>query len=365
FSGKSRASLIAAILTADPPLLRQLQPMTPPTLERVVKKCLAKDPEDRWQSASDLASELKWSAESPSSPIAAEPPSRQTNWGRICRLVALGVLAMAVAFVLGMRWQRDTATIAQFEVNPPPKTYFNFRGLAGPPAPSPDGKKLAFVAFSQGKAGSLGLWLRSLDSAEARFLPGTESAVYPFWSPDGCFLAFFMAGKLKKLDLASGSPIPICDVSEGRGGTWSTEGAILFGNRTDGLFRVAASGGKPVRLTTLDENRHETSHRFPQFLPDQKHFLFVGQAPHIPSANFFVASLDSPKPMLLEGVNSRAVFSGGYLLYTQDTSLLARRFNPNRLQFTGEPISLAEHVQSDPQFNYSAFSVSQTLLAYQ
>src|SRR5262249_15752861 len=136
FSGKSRASLIAAILTADPPLLRQLQPMTPPTLERVVKKCLAKDPEDRWQSASDLASELKWSAESPSSPIAAEPPSRQTNWGRICRLLALGVLAMAVAFVLGMRWQRDTATIAQFEVNPPPKTYFNFRGLAGPPAPS-------------------------------------------------------------------------------------------------------------------------------------------------------------------------------------------------------------------------------------
>jgi Tol biopolymer transport system component len=365
FSGQSRASLIAAILTADPPSLRQLQPMTPTTLEHVVRKCLAKDPEERWQSASDLASELKWSAESSSSAIAAEAPPRQTNWGRRGVLVAAGVLAMAAAFVFGTRLHRDTPTIAQFEVNPPPKTYFNFRGLSGPPAPSPDGKKLAFVAFTQGKAGSLGLWLRSLDSSEARFLPGTEGAVYPFWSPDSRFLAFFMAGKLRKLDLASGSSIPICDVSEGRGGAWSTDGVILFGNRTDGLFRVAASGGKPVRLTTLDENRHETSHRFPQFLPDQKHFLFVGQAPQIPSANFFVASLDSPKPVLLEGVNSRAMFSGGYLLYTQDTSLLARPFDPGRLQFTGEPISLAEHIQSDPQFNYSAFSVSQTLLAYQ
>jgi len=265
----------------------------------------------------------------------------------------------------GTRWPRPAFPTTQFEVYPPPKTYFNFRGLSGPPVPSPDGKKLAFVAFTQGRTGSLGLWLRSLDSAEARFLPGTEGAIYPFWSPDSRFLAFFMAGKLKKLDLAGGNPIPICDVSEGRGGTWSTDGIILFGSRTDGLFRVAASGGKPVRLTTLDETRHETSHRFPQFLPDQKHFLFVGQIPQIPAAQLFFASLDAPTPILLEGVNSRAVLSAGYLLYTQDTSLLVRPFDPSRLQFTGEPVSLAEHVQSDPQFNYSAFSVSQTLLTYQ
>src|SRR5262249_35765704 len=119
FSGKSRATLIAAILTADPPLLRQLQPMTPPTLERVVKKCLAKDPAERWQSASALASELKWSAESSASLTEPEVPNRKVKWGRIGLLVAAGVLTTAVAFVLGTRSHRDTATIAQFEVNPP------------------------------------------------------------------------------------------------------------------------------------------------------------------------------------------------------------------------------------------------------
>src|SRR5215510_3790349 len=323
FSGKSRASLIAAILTTEPQPITQLQPLAPTALERVVKKCLAKDPDDRWQSAADLASELKWSAEPRSqTPTAAEIAGHPTNWRRIGQLVAVTVLVSSLAFVLGTRWRRGVSLITQFEVNSPPKTYFNFRGLSGPPAPSPDGKKLAFVAFSPGKAGSLGLWLRSLDSAEARFLSGTESAVYPFWSPDSRFLAFFMAGKLKKLDLASGSSIPICDVSEGRGGTWSMDGVILFGNRTDGLFRVAASGGKPERLTTLDETRHETSHRYPQFLPDQKHFLFVGQVTQIPAAQLFFAALDSPTPIPLEGVNSRAVFSDGYLLYTQDTSLI-------------------------------------------
>lgn len=366
FTGKSQASLIAAVLTADPQPMVQFQPLTPPALEHVVRKCLAKDPDDRWQSAADLAAEVNWIAESGSqsgtAPIVA---LRSTRLSRAGWVVAGVVVVAALSFLLGSRWSRMPQPVRQFEVNAPAKTYFNFRGLSGPPMPSPDGKKLAFVAFSQGHVGTVGLWLRSLDSAEARFLPGTEGAFHPFWSPDSKFLAFFAQGKLKKLDVEGGNPIAICDVSEGRGGTWSTDGVILFGNRTDSLFRVAASGGKAVRFTALDEARHETSHRFPQFLPDQKHFLFVGQASQIPAAQLFVASLDSPKPIQLEDVNSRAVFSAGYLFYTQETSLRARPFNAAGLQFTGEAVSLAEHVQSDPQFNYSAFSVSDSVLAFQ
>ena len=126
-----------------------------------------------------------------------------------------------------------------------------------------------------------------------------------------------------------------------------------------------ASGGKPVQLGSLHETRHETSHRFPQFLPDQKHFLFVAQAPQIPTARMFVASLDSPKPVMLEDITSIAMFSNNHLLYILDNSLLIRSFDPGTLRFTGEPVIIAEHVQNDPQFNFAAIAVSGPTLVYQ
>jgi eukaryotic-like serine/threonine-protein kinase len=359
FEGKTTASTIASILAAEPKPLSAMQPLSPPALEHVIATCIAKDPEERWQSCADVSRQLEWVARAPK-PAEVSPPSRRLLW----MLLAAGVL-IAAAFWLGTRWSKVPARVGQFEVNPPPSTYFNFRGLSGPPVPSPDGSRIAFVAFTQGKTGTAGLWLRSLDSTEARFLPGTEGAIYPFWSPDGKFLAFFAGGKLKKLDLSGGNAIPICDVLDGRGGTWSTQGVILFGVRADTLFRVDASGGKPVRLTNLDEARHETSHRFPQFLPDQKHFLFVAQAPLIPTARVFVAALDSPKPVMLEDVISSANFSNNRLLYVLDNSLLIRGFDPETLRFTGEPVIIAEHVQNDPQFNFAAFSASRSTLIYQ
>jgi len=360
FEGKTTASTIAAILAAEPKALSAIQPLSPSALEHVIATCIAKDPDERWQSSADVSRQLEWVAEDPK---AAEPSPRSGKlpW----TLLAAGML-IAAAFLLGTRWSKAPAHANQFEVNPPPNTYFNFRGLSGAPVPSPDGSKIAFVAFTPGKTGTAGLWLRSLESTEARFLPGTEAAMYPFWSPDGKSLAFFAAGKLKKLDVSGGNAIPICDVLEGRGGTWSTDGVILFGMRAGALFRVDASGGKPVQLTSLDEARHETSHRFPQFLPDQKHFLFVAQAPLIPSARAFVASLESPqKAAMLEDVTSSAMFSNNHLLYVLDNSLLIRRFDPLTLHFTGEPVVVAEHVQNDPQFNFAAFSVAGSTLIYQ
>ena len=360
FEGKTAASTMAAVLAAEPKPVSTIRPTTPAGLDHVIRTCLAKDPDLRWQSCADVSRQLGWLA-TEKAPKGADRPSQN----RAFLWVALALAMAGAGLLAGMRWSRVPSRVTQFEVNPPAKTYFNFRGISGPPVPSPDGTKLAFVAFTPGQSGSVGLWLRSLDAGEARLLPGTEGATFPFWSPDGRFLAFFTGGKLKKLDMAGGNPIPICDVMEGRGGTWSTEGIILFGARTESLFRVEASGGKPVRVTTLDETRHETSHRWPQFLPDQRHFLFVGQAPEVPPGRLFVASLDAPKPTMLEDVTSSAMFSNNHLLYVQDNSLLVRGFDASSLRFTGEPVALAEHVQTDPQFNYATFSVSDSILIYQ
>jgi eukaryotic-like serine/threonine-protein kinase len=359
FEGKTTASTIAAILASEPKPLSAIQPLSPPALEHVIATCIAKDPDERWQSCADVSRQLQWAAKEP------KPAEVSRRRGKLLwALLSVGVL-IAAAFVVGTRWSKSPAHLSQFEVNPPTNTYFNFRGLSGPPVPSPDGSKIAFVAFTQGKSGSAGLWLRSLDSTEARFLPGTEGAVYPFWSPDGKFLAFFAGGKLKKLDLSGGNAIPLCEVLEGRGGAWSTDGVILFGLRAGPLFRVDASGGKPVQLTSLDEARHETSHRFPQFLPDQKHFLFVAQAPLIPAARGFVGSLDNPKPVMLEDVTSNPMFSNNHLLFVAENSLMIRGFDPGTRHFTGEPVVVAEHVQNDPQFNLAAYSVSSSTLIYQ
>jgi eukaryotic-like serine/threonine-protein kinase len=173
FEGKTTASTIASILAAEPKPLSAMQPLSPPGLEHVIATCIAKDPEERWQSCADVSRQLEWVAKEPK---AAEISPRSSKF--LCTLLAAGVM-IAAAFLLGTQWSKVPARVSQFEVNPPPNTYFNFRGLSGPPVPSPDGSKIAFVAFTPGKTGTAGLWLRSLDSTEARFLPGTEGALYP------------------------------------------------------------------------------------------------------------------------------------------------------------------------------------------
>jgi len=364
FNGKTTASVIGAILARDPPPISSIQPLSPPTFDRLVSTCLEKDPDERFQAAHDVKIQLEWISE----PIVerestlGKPRTRSKFWA----LSVIAVLACVAAFWTGGVWRNAPVQPLQFEINAPDKTFFNFRGLSGPPVVSPDGRKIAFVANSQVQAASRSLWLRSLDSSDARPIPGTEGATYPFWSPDGRFLAFFAAGKLKKFDMAGSNLITLCDVAEGRGGTWSTGGVIIFGNRADGLFRVDSQGGKPERLTTLDEHRQETSHRWPQFLPDEDRFFFVAQAPEIPSAHLFMASRRSPQSkMIMEEIPATAQITKDHLLYVQENNLLARPFDAGRLRFTGDPVELAEHVQSDAQFNNAAFSVSGDVLTYQ
>ena len=295
FEGKTAAATIAAILAAQPKPLSSLQPMTPPALDFVIRTCFAKGPDERWQTTADVGRQLRWLSENPSSAVITPQPMRRTWF--ITALIIAGIAGLAaIAGALWLGSLRDAGSPpVQFQVAAPDKTYFNFRGLSGPPTPSPDGHNLVFVAYAQGESNTRSLWLRALDSSDLQMIAGSESATYPFWSPDGSSVAFFADGKLKRYDLVTSSLMTLCDAPEGRGGTWSTSGVILFGARADGLFRVDAVGGKALRVTNLDPKHEETSHRWPEFLPDQRHFLYVSKAPTNPPAHLMVASLDSPQ----------------------------------------------------------------------
>ena len=362
FEGKTSASTIAAILAAHPKPLSAAQPTSPPALDFVIRTCFAKDPDERWQSTADVARQLRWVSETPSTAVIAPQPSGRAAW--IVAAIA-GLIMAGAAFWLGSLPHGATPSVVTFQVAAPEKTYFDFRGLSGPPTPSPDGKHLVFVAYAQGQSSTKSLWLRTLQSSDMRMIAGSENATYPFWSPDSNTVAFFAEGKLKRFDLPTSTLMTVCAVPEGRGGAWSTNGMILFGGRADSLYRVDASGGKAVPLTTLDPKLQENQPRWPQFLPDQKHFLYVSQAPTNPPAHLMVASLDSPQGKPLAEDLRYGIFSGGYLFYMQENDLLARRFDPDRLQLTGDSTVLARQVQNDPQFNFGAFSVVPSVLTYQ
>jgi len=373
FSGKSQASLIAAILDATPPPISSVQPMTPPALDRVVKTCLEKDPEDRWQTAHDVMLELKWIAEAGSqaglpAPVVARRKSRERLAWAVAAVLAAG--GVAVGFV-ELRRPLSAPVVVRSAILSPEKTIFRFIGNdAGPVAVSPDGRTLAFVAADS--SGKNTLWVRPLDSLVARSLPGTERASYPFWSPDSGFLGFFADAKLKRIEVAGGPALPICNSPDPRGGTWSKDGVILFEPQfREPISRVSAKGGRPIPVTRFDSARRETTHRWPFFLPDGKHFLYFSGS-HQTGAeseldSIFVGSLDAAeRPKLLVNARSRAEYASGHLLYVRQKTLFAQRFDLGKLELKGEPAPVAEDVQDDPGFFSAVFSASQNgTLVYQ
>ncbi len=323
FPGKSQYSVASAILEKDPEPIRMVQPKIPAALERVVSRCLAKDPEDRWQTARDLAIELKWLAQSglQGSPTAGDGAAapvprkvRQPIWMAATAALALATLGLLAVVVFLQRSTPDVQLLRAF-ILPPEGTSFSTSGITGGPAMlSPDGKQLAYVAIAA--EGKRMLWVRPLGSLAKQALTGTEGALFPFWSADSRSLGFFAQGKLKRIDLAGGPPMTLCDAANSRGGAWSRDGVILFTpNTTSGLFRVPASGGSPVVLTKLDPSRGEGSHRWPQFLPDGKHFLYLNRRPAASSGvaeteGIYVSSLDGKENKLVV----RAVSNMAYAL---------------------------------------------------
>ena len=343
FEGKSQASLIAKILEADPPPISSLQPMTPPALERVVKTCLAKDPDDRWQTARDLTRELKWASES--SDIRDRVASVAQAKGTRPWLPWLLLCAFVVIAALGAIWWRNSR---------PSEPTMYFRGpmsfSARDMAVSPNGHTIAATGYKESARKSV-IWIYELGSQDAKPLVGTEGASFPFWSADGKSLGFFADGKLKKLDLDGGPVQALSDAPSGRGGTWNRDGVILFtpsGQLGAGLYRISASGGTPTPVSSPDASRGESSQRWPMFLPDGKHFLYMSFNVSIQrdSNAIFVGSLDSKEKRFITKATANAAYAApGYLLFYRDKTLLAQRFDPGEFELRGEPVPILPDIQ--------------------
>jgi len=352
FPGQSQASVIAAILTADPRPVSQLIPTTPASLDRVLTSCLAKDPDERWQSAGDLARELRWIGGGTGSVVAtpatsaASPPSsaRGGRLGWIAATVA-SIAAVAAFAMLAMSARRSPAVVAhapisRFSIGSPREAALLADGVHA--KISPDGRTLAFFASSS--TGVVSLWIRPLDALVAHPLPGTEDGDLPFWSPDSRYIGYFGSGKLKKVAIAGGTPEAICNAGDGRGASWSREGVIVFAPESAGpLYRVRDSGGDVAPVTALDGERQETAHRWPEFLPDGKHFLFVPLPVKHGHFDVFVGAIDSKERKVLLTADAEPIYAEpGYLIYPRETTLVAHRFDANALATIGEPVSLGE-----------------------
>ena len=277
-------------------------------------------------------------------------------------MIAVGALLAA-----GLGWRYiapvPAPTVsARFEILPPPGAMWTPSPAASTAqvALSPDGRQLAFVAAQKGVTSQL--WIRPLDSIQATPLPGTEGASFPFWSPDGRFLAFFASGKLKKTDTAGGEPQSLTDAVSGRGGSWNPDGVIVFaGSSASGITRIAASGGTVTVVTALDPEQKTFGHSWPQFLPDGRHFLFYQRSSIAEHQGLFVASLDSSTVTSVRPSESMALYASGHLLFVREGILFAQRFDDRAFRTTGEPMRIADHVgYFTGAFGYFAGTASST-----
>jgi serine/threonine protein kinase/Tol biopolymer transport system component len=361
FNGKTQASVIAAILAAEPQPISVVRPMSPPALDRVVKVCLAKDPDERFQSVHDLKLQLMWIVEGGSqagvpAPLAARRKNRER--GLIAAVVVCGLLAaagIAGSIILSKRAE-SFRKVVHAEIGPPEHYSFTPLNHSNHFSISPDGNTVAFIAEGEGKQF---LWVRPLHSAAAQPLAGTEGASYPFWSPDSRFLGFFAGGKLKKVEASGGVVQTLCDSPFGRGGSWNRDGVILFAPGIhDNIFRVSDGGGQPVVATKAKIPGPFAGGRWPYFLPDGKHFLYVGTEGNEFRGKLYAASLDSVEPKLILDNNSAAAYASGYIFFVKDTNLVAQPFDPDHLAVIGNPVPVAPKVEFPEAKSQGNFSVS-------
>jgi serine/threonine protein kinase len=365
FQGKSQLSVASAILEKEPPPISTVKPLTTPSLDHALRRCLAKDPEERWQTARDIAIELKWIADSgPSSGSAGPLVNRASSRERI--LAIAFVLAAGAAIALGVLYAKRPATntrVTRTYVKSEEGSGFIFSGDQKGFAISPDGLNLAYVASTPTPDAKSALWIRPMDSLHARLLPGTEAAGFPFWSPDGRYIGFFAGGKLKKIDSQGGPPLIICDAPDGRGGSWNQQGDIVFTPTVNSpIYRVSASGGPITRLTMQDPSKNETTHRWPWFLPDGRHFIFLAGSTFTPresaTNSILMGSLDSKETKPLFHTHYQAVYASGHMLFLRQSSLMAQSFDAKRFEFTGEAVPIAEQVREDSSIAHAWFSPS-------
>jgi Tol biopolymer transport system component/predicted Ser/Thr protein kinase len=348
FAGKTRTSLIAAIVSGQPQPLSAVQPLTPPALEHVIQKCLEKDPEERWQSAHDVAEELRWIARESERGDAVRRKERKAPWA-VVAIVSLIALAASALYVRERFRPPDPVA---FTITPPQGHSLLYGAI------SPDGTTMAFVTADTATSRTQVLWLRAVGELEPRRRLAGD-IWKPFWSPDGKWIAYFSPEGLKRIAVSGGEPEKLTgDVSYGVGAAWSEDGTILFAKQfSEGLFRVPASGGEPVAVTKLDAKRRETLHGWPQFLPDGRHFLFIVHTIGSQQNEIHAGSFDGTHHMLLRA-DSLVGYAHGSLIFTRDGAMYAQAFDEDDLGLEGEPRRIAENVTFSEDSAHSYASVS-------
>jgi eukaryotic-like serine/threonine-protein kinase len=365
FSGKTQLSVASAILEKDPEPLSAVRPTSPAALDRIVKGCLTKDPDDRWQTVHDVKLQLRNILEtgSQSGETAQFRPARRI-WQQAGSLLAAIFFVLLIAAGLRL-WNGGAATPAgplYFRTAVP----FSATDLSV----SPDGRKIAMVAYSS-QTSSNEIWIYEVGSQQPMLIHATQGASFPFWSPDARFVGFFADGKLKKADAGGQQILVLCDAPNGRGGTWGRDGDILFSPDAigvKGLYRVSAQGGTAIVYTLPDKKRYETSHRWPMFLPDGRHFLYLAAnfTGHSESNAIFVGSLDSQEKRFIVNTNANAVYvDPGYLIYKRGNTLVSQPFDTRKFTLTGEPRVISDDVLYSSQIARATYSASHDVLVVQ
>ena len=396
FKGVHETAINYEIVNVDPAPISAAKPDVDPALDGIILECLAKEPGERYQSVAEIAKELRrYKRESSRSRVSRIRPTQQmylpTGSSRempvqslepapaspsVLRknlpwIIAAGTLFLAVGSLVALfiiRSEPPAPIVARSYIHPPVKMNFNTDN-GGHMVLSPDGEMLAFVA--RDSSGRDLLWVRPLRSLIPTPLAGTEGAFYPFWSYDSRSVAFFVSGKLKKIDRAGGPTLTICDAADGRGGDWNQAGVIVFSpDAATGLMKVASAGGVPAWVTQVDTANKERGHRWPHFLPDGEHFLYVtrSSATGVTEGDaIYATSLgDSSVKKLIVRAASNMTFANGHLLYLRQETLIAHPFDETKIEFVGDAVPVAEQLQYLPVRSKGIFSIARTgILVYQ
>jgi len=345
-AGQRAFGTLAAALQAEPDW-GALPESTPAHVRAVLRRCLQKDRAERLHDIADARLELK---EAPAPVLMSVARPRTLPW------MIAAALATAIALLLAVihfREAKPEQQVVRLTLLPPEKSSFNEIAV------SPDGRRVAFTA--RDAEGKSRLWVRPLDALSAQALGGTDGAQYPFWSPDSQWIGFFAEGKLKKVEVSGAPPQVIANAGAPRGGAWNHDGVIVFApNVTGPLMQVLASGGEPKAVTEVDASHQESFHRWPQFLPDGRRFLYFIQSGQPEHEGIYAGSLDSKQKTRLLMSTSSGTYGMGHLLVLRERALLAQRFDADKLHLAGEAFPVAELAGVGTSFRRPGISLSET-----